>query len=198
MQDLKFPLHFKFRVSTLANDFIATDDTGSTVGYVRQKLFKLKEKVLVYNDITKDRVIYTIKADRWLDFRAAYSFFDENEHEFGKVVRKGFRSIWKAEYAVIDQYGNPQYTIKEENAWVKVIDSLIGEIPILGMFTGYFANPTYILTDNSFQEIVKLKKEPSFFGRNFTVNKVGSMKDDDDDRIMLSLMMMILLERRRG
>lgn len=198
MQNLKFPLQFKFRISTLTNDFVATDATGHTVAYVKQKLFKFKEDINVYNDTTQEKINYKIKADRWLDFSAAYSFYDENGKEFGKVVRKGWRSLWKAEYIIIDQFDKEQYKIKEENGWVKVIDSFISEIPIVGFFTGYIANPTYLLTDTQGQSIIRLKKDPSFFGRHFTLDKVGPMDNDDDDRIMLGIMMMILLERRRG
>lgn len=81
---------------------------------------------------------------------------------------------------------------------MKVLDALLGEIPILGIFTGYLFNPSYIVRDNDDKEIIRLKKMPSFFGRKFELSKLGEMNEEDDDRIMLGLMMMILLERRRG
>lgn len=198
MKNIQFPVNFTFKISTFANDFTATDATGTTIAYVRQKMFKLKEAITIYSDQSKSKVDYTIKADRWLDFSAAYSFFDEHGTEFGKIARKGFRSIWKATYNIVDQHGQQQYTVNEENPWVKVIDALISEVPILGMFTGYLFNPSYIVKDNNGNPIVRLKKEPSFFGRKFQLTKVGEMDSDDDDRVMLGLMMMILLERRRG
>jgi len=198
MKDLKFPLKFQFKISTFSNDFTATDATGNTIGYIKQKMFKLKEDISVFSDESKSTVNYKIKADRWLDFSAAYSFFDSEGTEMGKVARKGWRSIWKAEYSIIDQHEKLQYTVKEENPWVKVIDSLVGEIPIIGMFTGYMFNPTYMVADTQGKEIVRLKKSPSFFGRNFEISKVGLTDGDDNERIMLGLMMMILLERRRG
>lgn len=198
MQDLQFPINFTFKISTFSNDFTATDANGIIVAYVKQKMFKLKEDIQVYADDSKSKVNYNIKADRWLDFSAAYSFLDNDGKEFGKIVRKGWRSIWKAEYELIDQHERPQYVISEENAWVKVMDSLLGEIPILGIFTGYFFNPSYALTNKNGDIIVRLKKQASFWGRSFEVEKLGEMDNDDDDRIMLGLMMMILLERRRG
>ena len=198
MQNLSFPLKLKFNISTLANDFTVYDANENMVAYVKQKLFKLKEDILVYADESQSKVNYQIKADRWLDFSAAYSFLDEDGNTFGKVVRKGWRSIWKAEYELIDQFSKVQYRIKEENAWIKVLDALLGEIPILGIFTGYLFNPAYLVTDNNGATIVRLKKEPSFWGRKFTIDKIGTMDNDDDDRIMLGLMMMILLEKRRG
>ena len=198
MQDLEFPIKFSFKISTLANDFKATDASGKVVAYVRQKMLKLKEDIQIFNNESKEKVNYSIKADRWLDFSAAYSFLDSENAEFGKIVRKGWRSIWKAEYEIIDQFGTAQYNVREENGWVKVLDSLLGEIPIIGLFTGYLFNPTYIVKDLKGNEIIRLKKEPSMFGKEFSVNKLGELDNDDDDRIMLGLMMMILLERRRG
>lgn len=198
MQNLNFPIQFQFKITTLSNDFTATDASGKVVAYVKQKMFKLKEDISVYSDETQSKVNYKIKADRWLDWSAAYSFYDDQGVEFGKIARKGWASIWKAEYDIIDENQAPQYKVKEENGWAKVLDTLLGQIPILNMFTGYLFNPTYMLADGNGKEIVRLKKQPSFFGRNFELDKVGSIDNDDDDRIMLGLMMMILLERRRG
>lgn len=198
MQNITFPVNFKFKIGTISNDFIATDSTGKTIAYVRQKMFKLKEDIQIFNDESKSKVNYQIKADRWLDFSAAYAFYDENGKEFGKIVRKGWRSIWKAEYQIIDENQKLQYTVVEESAWVKFLDSFLGQIPILSFFTGYLFNPSYLLNNTDSKLIIKLKKQPSFFGRNFELTKAGEMDSDDDDRVMLGLMMMILLERRRG
>lgn len=198
MQDLKFPIQFSFKVLSLANDFTATDASGNVVAFVRQKIFKLKEEIQVFNNESKSAVNYSIKADRWLDFSAAYSFFDQNGKEFGKIARKGWKSIWKAQYEIVDQHNKIQYHVREDNAWVKVMDSLLGQIPVIGMFTGYLFNPTYLLTDLQGNEVARLKKEPSFFGKEFTVEKLYTTDSDDDDRIMLGFMMMILLERHRG
>jgi hypothetical protein len=198
MQKITFPINFRFKISTLSNDFVATDASEKTIAYVRQKMFKFKEDILIYSDESKSKVNYRIKADRWLDFSAAYSFFDENETEFGKIVRKGWRSIWKAKYEIIDQSQRHQYTISEESVWTRVFDSLLGEVPILNFFTGYLFNPSYLVSNLQNEEIVRLKKEPSFFGRKFRLTQVGEMDADDEDRIVLGLMMMILLERKRS
>ncbi len=198
MQTLQFPIDFEFKIGTISNDFVARDFSGKTLAYVRQKMFKLKEDIEIFSDETRTQVNYRIKADRWLDFSAAYSFYDANETTIGKIARKGWRSIWKAQYEIIDQNDKLQYSINEESGLVKVFDSLLGQIPILGLLTGYFFNPSYLVTDTKGKPIVRMKKEASFWGRKFQLTKVGQMDSDDDDRIMLGLMMMLLLERQRG
>lgn len=198
MQDLTFPINFVFKVTSLSNDFIATDSSGKTIAYVRQKMFKLKEDIQIFNDESRSKVNYSIKADRWLDFSAAYSFFDGEGATIGKIARKGWKSLWKAQYEIIDQHDQLQYKVNEENGFVKVFDSILGQIPIIGMLTGYLFNPSYLVTDINGGPIVRMKKEASFFGRKFQLTQVGQMDSDDDDRIMLGMMMMLLLERSRG
>jgi uncharacterized protein YxjI len=198
MKDIQFPVKFQFKIGTLSNSFTATDNNGQLIAYVKQKMFKLKEDISIFSDETQTTVNYRIKADKWLDFSAAYAIYDADGTEIGKITRKGWRSIWKARYEIIDQHQQKQYEVNEERGWVKVLDSILGQIPILSMFTGYLFNPSYMVTDTNFKSIVQIKKLPSFFGRDFELKKVGPMDNDDDDRIVLALMMMILLEKNRG
>tara|TARA_R110000868_G_scaffold109560_1_gene297752 strand:- start:11718 stop:12314 length:597 start_codon:yes stop_codon:yes gene_type:complete len=198
MKNLNFPLKFVFQISTFTNDFTATDTSGKTVAYVKQKLFKLKEDISIFENESKHKLNFKIKADQWIDFSAAYSFTDAENKELGKVARKGWTSLWKANYELIDQHKQLQYHIREENAWVKVLDGILGQVPILNIFTGYLFNPSYIVTNLKGDTIARLKKEASFFGRKFEVSKLTDIEADDEQRILLGLMMMILLERRRG
>jgi hypothetical protein len=74
----------------------------------------------------------------------------------------------------------------------------LSEIPILGIFTGYFFNPSYNITRPDGTIVAKFKKMPSFFGRKFELTQVASLEDGEEERIKLGLMMMALLERRKG
>ncbi len=198
MKELQFPLELIFNITTISNDFTAKDVRGNTVAYVKQKMFKLKEDISVFENERKSKVIFKIKADQWIDFSAAYSFTDDQGRRLGKIARKGWASLWKAKYELIDQHEKLQYNIREENAWVKVLDGLFGQIPLLNIATGYLFNPAYKVTNLQDEIVFRLSKEPSFFGRKFKIAKIKTADNDDDQRIILGLMMMILLERRRG
>ena len=91
-----------------------------------------------------------------------------------------------------------KYSISEDNGWIKVFDSLVGEIPIIGMFTGYFLNPSYSVKDNNGQVLFTLKKMPSLIGRRFQLDRLVDIPDEDESLIVLSYLMMVLLERSRG
>lgn len=198
MQNLQYPLFLKFKISTLASDFNISDKNGNSLAYVRQKLFKLKEDVVVYNNESRTQENFRIRANQWIDFNASYAITDHTGKNLGKIARKGMRSIWKATYFVMDAFDNQKYKVQEENAWVKIIDGFFTEIPILGIFTGYFFNPTYIVHDNKGKEIYRLKKMPSFFGRKFQLDQLNDIADEDETLVVLSLMMMVLLERAKG
>jgi len=198
MNNIQFPVSLNFKITTLANDFTATDANGNTIAYVKQKMFKFVEDVSVFNDQSKSQLNYSIKANKWLDFSAAYNFTNATGAEIGKIVRKGWASIWKARYEIYDENQQQDLLIQEENGWIKVFDALLTEIPFVGLLTGYFFNPSYIVTRPDGTQVVRLKKEASFFGRKFSVNKLGEFEKGEEERIILGLTMMILLERRRG
>lgn len=198
MATFSFPLEFEFKVTSLVNDFIAKDASGKTIGYVRQKMFKFKEAITVYTNDSKKDVLYTINADRVIDFNANYAFTDAGGKQLGRIGRRGAKSILKAHYEIFDTESDMEFLIREENPWAKVFDVLLSEVPLLGMFTGYFFNPKYIVTRKDGTQVARLSKEASFFGRRFKLDQLSKIEKGEDERMLLGLMMMSLLERRRG
>jgi len=198
MNQLKFPLDLTFKIGTLSNDFVIKDANEMTIGYVRQKMLKLVEEVQVYSDESRSELNYTIKANKWLDFSASYAFTDRNGKEIGRVARKGWASLWKANYDIFDESQMKALFVREENPWAKVFDTLMSEIPFLNLLTGFFFHPTYSIARPDDTKIARLSKVSSFFGRKFVIEKLAEFEKGEEERILLGLMMMILLERRRG
>ena len=194
---MNYPLHLSFKILALARQLSVTDAGGNLVYYVKQKAFKLKEAVTVFADAEQTQTLYSINANKMLDFSARYTFTDPQGRVLGSVKRQGMKSLWKAHYDVLDGE-TPVMTIKEENPWTKVLDSLVGEIPILGMFTGYLFHPAYLITRQNGAVVMRLEKQPAFFEGKFVLQKQGEMERVEEERALLSLLMMILLERHRG
>jgi hypothetical protein len=193
----QYPLELTFKFWSLSPQITINNSQGSTVMHVQQQLFKLKELIHVFADTTRTQDIYNIKADRMIDWSARYNFSDDAGRVIGAVKRKGMKSLWKAHY---DVYDGEQvvFTIQEENPWIKVIDSLLSEVPIVGMFTGYFFNPTYLVQRPNGREVMRLSKVPSFMSRIFTIKAVDKLTEKEEPQVLLSLMMLLLLERNRG
>lgn len=198
MKNIQFPVQFTFKIGTLSNDFLVEDAMGNDIGYVRQKMLKMIDEVVVYDNDLKSNILFTIKANKWIDFSATYTFTNHLGQEIGRIGRKGWASIWKARYEIFDEKANQDLLIQEENGWIKVADAVLSEIPILGLFTGYLFNPSYIVTRPDGTEVIRLKKQASLVGRRFLLEKLNNFEPGEEERVILGLMMMILMERRRG
>jgi uncharacterized protein YxjI len=194
---MNFPLDLSFKKVALNPQVKVSDASGNVVLYTKQKAFKLKEAVTVFADVEQTRPLYTIKADRVLDFNAKYTIADAAGNSIGAIARKGRKSLWRAQYEVLDG-GGPALTIREENGWVKVGDALFGEIPVVGIFSGYVFNPSYVITDAAGAVLMRLSKQPAFFEGRFRIEKLAELSPADETRAVLGFLMMLLLERRRG
>ena len=197
MKDLQYPLHFKFRITSLANDFSATDANGNSIYYVREKIFTWRDHIMVYRDESKAELIYELRSNKLIDFQQTFTISDNKGRVVGKVRRKSIKSLWRSTFNLMDSEDRLDHTIKEKNPWVKLWDGLFGELPIVGMLSGYFFNPSYILRNDLDEPMFEIVKEPSSFGRKFKVNKLTD-KEVDDERFVLSLMLMVLMERSNG
>jgi hypothetical protein len=195
---MQYPLEVTFKIWTIAPKIIVTDAEGKLVFFIKQKLFKLREAIGVFADEAQTQKLYDIKADRIIDFSARYNFLDNNGVSVGAVKRKGLRSLWRAHYDIFDEGTNAPLHIQEENPWVKVIDSLFQEIPIIGALSGYVLNPKFLVKRADGTVVMRLEKKPSLLSRKFTIKPVDQLSSPEETQALLSLMMMILLERARG
>lgn len=195
---MNFPLTLSFKILAIATQIHVQDAAGSTLAYMKQKLLKLREDIDVFADQSQSQLLYNIKADRVIDFSARYNFTDAGGRTLGSIKRKGMRSLWKANYEIANASGNQVMTINEENGWVKVWDSLFGEIPVIGMLSGYLFHPTYLVSDAQGQLVARLVKQPAFFEGKFQLDKQAALKAEDETLVLLSLLTMTLLERSRG
>lgn len=80
----------------------------------------------------------------------------------------------------------------------KVVESLLGEIPVVGLIAVYLLNPSYIVSDPNGTPLLRLTKKPAIFEGKFVLEKLNDFSEDDELRSLLSLVMVVLLERKRG
>ncbi len=194
---MQFPITITFKILTLAPKLYITDAGGQSVGFVRQKLFAFREAVTVFADETEATELYKINADRIIDWSANYHLTNATGREVGTLRRRGARSLWRASYEV--WMGDGQvFEIHEASALVRFLDLVIGEIPLIGLFTGYFLNPVYNVTRSDDSMALKVTKHRSFLESQFVVEKLADISPEEQECVLLSIMMMVLLERRRG
>ena len=199
LQGLQYPITLSFKILALASQATATDATGRTVLFTRQKLLKFKEHVEIWTDKSQGTRLADIKANKVIDWSARYFFSDTAGSQIGSVGRRGWRSMWKAHYEVFNPGDNTtDFSIHEENGWIKVADSIIGDLPIIGMFSGYFLHPSYLASRSSGVPAMRMSKQPAFWEGRFQIEKLADLTPREEMNLFLSFLMLILLERKRG
>lgn len=179
----------------VAPQITVTDANGTSVCYVKQKLFKLKERVEVFTDSSKREKLTEIGANKIMDWSATYTISDPDGEVLGAVKRSGMKSLWRTHYEILKD-GQAVYELREGNPWTKFFDGLFAGIPIIGMLSGYLFHPSYEIKDSEGALCYHLKKQPAFLEGVF---KIEETKDSPDDiLILMSILMMTLLERQRG
>lgn len=195
---MNFPLDLRFKLVTISSRIAVRDATGQAICFVKQKSFKLKEAVTIFADEAQTRPLYRIDADRMIDISAQYRIDDMTGRTLGVVKRRGMRSIWRAQYE-IHRAGAPVMVIQEENPWVKVVDRVMGEIPIVGMLAGYLFHPAFRVTRSDTGAVaLRVEKRPAFLENRFRVDAVSALSTEDELLAVLSILMVLLLERLRG
>ena len=197
--ELHFPITLRMKLMALAPQFYVSDKNDRPIAYVKQKLFKLKEDISIFASEQQNKLLYTIKADRIIDFNASYNMQDaQSGQSLGSVKRKGMRSLWKAAYQVHDQNDMPLYFISEESAMTRFLDGIFSELPIIGLFSGYVFNPAYQVKDANGNVVMRMKKKPAMWEGVFAMEALTQLPALEQKRLMLSLFMVVVLERTRG
>lgn len=194
---MNYPLFVKFKKIAMAPQFSVTDANGNMICYVRQKLFKLKEDIKVYNERERVNLLYSIRADRIIDFSAKYTFFDKNETPIGAIKRKGARSLFRANY-LLSVENNQELTLKEDSVFVRCMDACFGQIPLLGCCSGLVFHPSYTITRADGTPLMKIKKMAALLEGKFKIEMIGQMSETEETQVLLGIMIMLLLERLRG
>ncbi len=103
---------------------------GNQVLYSKQKAFKLKEDIRVYSDDTMSNELLTIKAQQIIDFSAAYDVVDPASGvAVGACRRKGFKSLLRDEWLLLDPQGLEMGKIQEDSWLLALLRRRLGIIP---------------------------------------------------------------------
>ncbi len=109
-----FAITGTFRVFDKQND--------RQVLFSRQKMFKLKEEILVFSDETRGQEILRIQARNIIDFSAAYDVYDSLDQTLvGTLRRKGLRSILRDEWEALNPAGENIGILQEDDQTLAMV-----------------------------------------------------------------------------
>jgi hypothetical protein len=115
------------KVFTLfAAQFHVYNTAGEVVMFSRQKAFKLREDIRIYTDVSESHERMLIKARQILDFSAAYDVFDsESGTKVGCLRRKGWSSLVRDNWELLDPHDQPIGVIQEDSMMLALFRRLL-------------------------------------------------------------------------
>jgi len=115
-QMLAGPLKIQRKAFTkIGKELFIYDQSGNLLLFVKQKGFKLKEDIRVFSDDSKTEERLSIQARKVMDFNAAFDVVDSATREkVGGMRRKGWSSMIKDEWHILDKDDNQIGSIKED------------------------------------------------------------------------------------
>jgi hypothetical protein len=106
----------KRQAIALTGRFRFYDPMGNLVMFSEQKMFKLREDIRVYSDENKTQEVLSVKARQIIDFSAAYDVVDTAMNQkVGALRRKGWSSLLRDEWEVLDANDNPIGALFEDS-----------------------------------------------------------------------------------
>jgi hypothetical protein len=106
----------KRQAIALTGRFRFYDPMGNLVMFSEQKMFKLREDIRVYSDENKTQEVLSVKARQIIDFSAAYDVVDTAMNQkVGTLRRKGWSSLLRDEWEVLDANDNPIGALFEDS-----------------------------------------------------------------------------------
>ena len=116
----------KRQAIALTGRFRFYDPMDNLVMFSEQKMFRWKEDIRVYADESKTREVLSIKARQIMDFSAAYDVVDtEMNQKVGVLRRKGWRSMFRDEWEVLDENDNVKGLLFEDSMGLALLRRLI-------------------------------------------------------------------------
>lgn len=159
---------FKF----LGNAFHIYGEGGSLVAYAKQKAFRLREDIVLYTDESRSHPLVRLNAQQIIDFGVTFEVTLPDGGSLGAIRRKGFSSMLRDEWHILDHAGELVAKLKEDSGGAALARRFV---------PGYVLfNPAKLhidrLTDGA--RIATLRGR-----RNPFISRLGITVDRDDDHI---------------
>lgn len=168
------------------------DPNGQVIGYSKLKAFKLKEDIRLYTDDSATRELLVIKARQVIDWGASYDVFDPmTQTKVGALRRKGWKSILKDEWLILDAYDREIGKIQEEGT----IKALVRRFVELA---SVFFPQKYIVTLQG-QPVALFKQNFNPFVYKLNVDMTSDTHNQLDRRLAVAAaLLMAAVEGKQG
>ena len=165
--------------------FFIDNAEGQTVGFCKQKAFKIREDIRIFTDETQSKELIRISTRSVWDISGTYEIFDAEGTKLGAVKRKGIRSTFiRDEWDMLSAEGAVIGTMKEDSTW-KAILRRMHEI------VAAFMPQSFHLKDPAGNELAVMRQHfnPFLYRLGISIKNPGGPGVDDgpDELLILAL-----------
>ncbi|MDQ0902021.1 MULTISPECIES: hypothetical protein [unclassified Paenibacillus] len=157
--------------------------------FSKMKAFKLKEDIRLYGDETMQDELISIQARNIIDFSAIFDVVDvETGHKIGSLRRKGMKSIFKDEWALLSPSDSEIGLIKEDNA-------------LLALLRRFLTNliPQHYIVEMNGTKVAEFKQNFNPFVQKLNLDFSADHNDKLDRRLGLAAaVLLIAVEGNQG
>ncbi len=170
------------KIFSLAPSFYIHDHLGNALAFLRKKVFTWKDDVRVFTDETQSLEILRIKARKIVDWGAAFDVTDSiNNEKVGVLKRRGWKSIARKEWLVLDALDQEIGKIREDSLALALVRRfLIALIP-----------QTYSF-ELAGQEIGTAAQNWNFFAPKMTVDFTRDPAKQMDRRMVVAAVVLLM------
>ena len=188
---MQYPLELSYKTTERDPQISVADASGNLIFNLNHSPTENGSSVMVYSDPEQSSLRYKISPDWILDFSAQYHFTDNDGELLGSVRRDGERSMWRTRFEIMNG-GPPNLEICEENSLTKFMDTIMGEIPLVG---AVIPRLVYLVRAEDGDTLVRIEKQPRLFESCFRIEKQTDIDASEETRILLSLLILVLSEQ---
>jgi hypothetical protein len=114
------------KIFSLAPCFYVQDQLGNALAFLRKKVFTWKDEIRVFTDETQSLELLRIKARKIIDWGAAFDVTDSiNNQKVGALKRRGWKSVLRKEWTILDALDQELGTIREDSAMLAFVRRFI-------------------------------------------------------------------------
>lgn len=170
------------KIFSFAPKLYIWDREGCTLAFVRQKFFALRDDLRVFTDQTQSFELLRIKGRNVIDFGAAFDVTDSlNGQKVGVLKRRGWKSLVRAEWIILDTLDQEIGKITEDSAALAVIRRLVLRI-IPQNFTFEWRG----------QVVGTAKQSWNIFAPTMTVDFTADLEKKLDRRLIVAAIMLLM------
>ncbi len=168
---------------TLATQkFFVEDEAGNALGFFPRKIFKLKDDIRLYGDESMTRELLRIQARSIIDFSVAFDVVDAvNGQKAGALKRRGWKSILKDEWILMDTMDVEIGRVKEDSALLATLRRFV---------TNLIPQRYQITVDT--HEVGTVKQNFNIFAPKLFVDFTPDMANRLDPRLGLAAAMLLI------